>query len=65
MVTMTTGLLLTLISGQEKNLQTFGSDPRNSPISVGSFSGHKEPLSSRVRSFGRRERRKAECGILV
>lgn len=65
MVTMTMGAALDSNLWSGKNLQTFGSDPRNSPISVGSFSGHKEPLSSRVRSFGRRERRKAECGILV
>lgn len=49
----------------KKTLQTFGSDPSNSPTSVGSFSGHKEPLGSRVFLFGRRKQGKTEYQILV
>lgn len=45
--------------------QTFGSDPSNSPTSVGSFSGHKEPLGSRVLLFGRRKQGKTEHRILI
>jgi hypothetical protein len=49
----------------KETLQAFDSDPSNSPTSVGSFSGHKEPLASTILVLGRRKQGKTEYGILV
>lgn len=65
MVTVAVGLLLTVISGQEKPSDLLWLSPQEFTNIGGVFFWTQEPHSSRVLSLGRRKQCQAEYRIFV